>query len=80
MFGDLLPMHYDWVNAGTISQGGGRYVITMNTSTNFTVDSNYQNTTKNDYVLSFTAVLDNIANAVTNLGSLAKIITWVRLS
>jgi hypothetical protein len=77
-YGEIIPMHYEWIDTGKICQGGGKYVISKNNSTSFTVDSNYGNSNKNDYVLTFTTYMTNVASAIGKIGTGVKFITWLR--
>jgi hypothetical protein len=77
-YGEIIPMQYAWINTGKIEQGGGHHVISKNNSTSFTVDSNYGSSNKNDYVLSFTTFMSNVASAISKIGSGVKFITWLR--
>jgi hypothetical protein len=77
----IIPMSYQFINAENIEKGGGNYKIIANSATSFTVDSNIGNSTKNDYVLSFSALISDFAAAISAMPyPITYIASWHRMT
>jgi hypothetical protein len=73
----IIPMNYEWINNGNIEINNLNYRISLNNSQSFTVDSYVGNSSKNDYVLSFSSLITDFSAAVAIMPS-TYYVSWLR--